>query len=87
MFVNKILRHCHSWLARQYMYQFRDLDFPHSGESRDFRILKKADSCENPSIEVRLTLIFPLILIRLAWGLKQIPRQNESNMSNRQRSG
>ena len=25
--------------------------------------------------------IFPLILIRLAWGLKQKPRKNESNMS------
>ena len=37
-------------------------------ESRDF---KMADSCQNPSIQVRLSLVFPLILIRLAWGLKQ----------------
>ena len=40
------------------------------------------DTFQNPSIQVRLSLVFPLILIRLAWGLKQIPRKNESNMSN-----
>ena len=40
-----------------------------------------ADTCQNPSIQLRLSLIFPLILIRLALGLKQIPRKNESNMS------
>ena len=39
-----------------------------------------AGSCQNASIQVRLSLIFPLILIRLAWGLKQIPGKNESNM-------
>ena len=54
--------------------------FQHGGESHDFRGLKMADSCLNPSIQVRLSWIFPLILIRLAWGLKQIPRKNESNM-------
>ena len=43
--------------------------------------LKMADTCQNRSIQVRLSLIYPLILIRLAWGLKQIPRKNESNMS------
>ena len=42
---------------------------------------KKADSCHNPSIQVRHSLIFPLILIRFAWGLKHIPRENENNMS------
>ena len=40
-----------------------------------------ADTCQNPLIQVRLSLIIPLILIRMAWGLKQIPRKNESNMS------
>ena len=40
-----------------------------------------ADTFQNPSIQVRLSLIFPLILIGLAWGLKQIPPENESNMS------
>ena len=40
-----------------------------------------ADNYQNPSIQVRLSLIFPLILIRLAWGLKQISRKNKSNMS------
>ena len=41
-----------------------------------WRILVKT-----PLIHVRLSLIFPLILIRFAWGLKQIPRKNESNTS------
>ena len=40
-----------------------------------------ADSCQTPLIQERLYLIFPLILIRLTWGLKQIPREKESNMS------
>ena len=40
-----------------------------------------ADSCQNPLIQERLSLVFPLILIKLAWGLKQIPQKNESNMS------
>ena len=40
-----------------------------------------ADTCQNTSIQVSLSLIFPLILIRLTWGLKQIPRKNESKMS------
>ena len=31
-----------------------------------------ADTRQNPSIQVRLLLIFPLILIRLSWDLKQI---------------
>ena len=31
-----------------------------------------ADSCQNPTIQDRLSLIFPLILIRLAWDMKQI---------------
>ena len=52
----------------------------HSGESRDLRALKMADSCQNPSIQVRLSLIFPLILTRLAWGLKQIPLIHGRNM-------
>ena len=40
-----------------------------------------ADTCQNPLIQARLSLIFPLILIRLTCGLKQIPRKNESNMA------
>ena len=35
---------------------------------------------KNPSIQVRLSLIFPLILVRFACGLKQIPQKNDSNM-------
>ena len=46
---------------------------------------------KNTSIQVRLSLIVPLILIRFARGLNQIPRRNDSNMSIvsdfRQRSG
>ena len=53
----------------------------HGGESCYFRLLKIAVTCQNPSIQVRLSLIFPLMLTRLAWGLKQIPQKNESNMS------
>ena len=41
----------------------------HGGESRDFRILKMADSCQSLSIQVRLSL---LLRIRLTLGLKQI---------------
>ena len=37
---------------------------------------------KNLWIQVRLSLIFPLILVRFAWGLKQIPRKNDSNMTN-----
>ena len=36
---------------------------------------------QKPSIQVKLSLIVPLILIRLAKGSKQIPRKNESNMT------
>ena len=32
------------------------------------------------AIRVRLCLIFPLILVRFAWNLKQIPRKNYWNM-------
>ena len=35
-----------------------------------------------PSIHVRLSFIFPLILVGLAWGLKQILRKNDCNMPN-----
>ena len=40
-----------------------------------------ADTCQNPSYQVKLILIFPLILVRFVWGSKQIPRKNESNVS------
>ena len=53
----------------------------HDRESRDFIGLKKADTCQNPSILVRLSLIPPSILIRFACGLKQISPKNESNKS------
>ena len=53
----------------------------HGGESGDFRGLKMADTLQKPSIQVRLSLIFPLKLIRLAWGLKHIAQKNESKMS------
>ena len=34
---------------------------------------------KKPSIQVRLPLIFPIILVRFAWGLKQIPQKNDNN--------
>ena len=40
--------------------------FNHGEESRDFGILKMAISCSNCLIQRRLSLIFPLILIRFA---------------------
>ena len=50
-----------------------------------------ADTCQNLSIQVRLSLIVLLILIRMAWGLKQIPRKNVTTFpylaTFRQRSG
>ena len=39
------------------------------------------NSCQTPSIQVRLYLIVALIQIRLAGGLKQILQKNESNRS------
>ena len=54
----------------------------HWGESCDFKITTMADTIEKktPSIQARLSLIFSLILVRFAWGLKQIPRKNDSKM-------
>ena len=46
------------------------LGFSHGGKSRDFRILKMADSCQNPSIEIRLSLIFPLNTDQIGMGFK-----------------
>ena len=46
-----------------------------------FRGLKMAKSCQSPSIQVRHFLLFPLILVRFACGLKQIPQNYESNIS------
>ena len=50
------------------------------------------DTIEKPSIQVRLSLIFPLMLVRFAQGLKQIPRIYDSNSrpivcDSRKRSG
>ena len=36
-----------------------------------------ADTCQNPLIQVRLSLIYPLLLVRFVWGLKRIPRKME----------
>ena len=44
----------------------------HGGESQDFKTTTMADTIEKASIQVRLFFIFPLILIRLTWGLMQI---------------
>ena len=55
--------------------------FLHAGESHDFQGFKMADTIENLSIQVRLSLIYPLILVRFAWGLKQIPWNNNSIIS------
>ena len=38
-------------------------------------------TCKKPSIQVRFSFIFPLILIRLVLGLMQMPWKNEINMS------
>ena len=47
-----------------------------TSKQQQSRILLK----KNPSIQIRLSLIFPLILVRFAWDLKQIHRKNNSNM-------
>ena len=39
-----------------------------------------AVTCQKPSIQVRLSLKFPLILVTFAWDLKQIPQKTYSNM-------
>ena len=40
-------------------------------------LMKTVDTCQNPLIQARLSLIFPLILVRFVLGLKQIPRKME----------
>ena len=35
---------------------------------------------KNPLIQVTLSLLFPLMLVRFAWGLKQIPWKKDNNM-------
>ena len=39
-----------------------------------------ADICQKPLIQVKRSLIFPLILIRYTWGLKQIPWKRNRNV-------
>ena len=51
------------------------------GESHDFRGLKNGGFLSKSVIQVRLSLIFPLILIRLAWDLKQIARKMTATCS------
>ena len=51
-----------------------------TGEWRDFKTTTMADTIGKMLIQVRLYLIFQLILVRLVLGLKQIPRKNDSNM-------
>ena len=50
----------------------------HGGESRDFKTTM-ADTIENPVDSGKPFFDISLILVRLAWGLKQIPRKNNSN--------
>ena len=50
------------------------------GESLDFKTTTMADTCQIPSIQVRLSLIFPFILVRFAWDLKQIQQKHDSNI-------
>ena len=57
------------------------IKYGHGGESSDLRGIKMAGTCQNPSIQLKLSVIFPLILIRLACDMKQIPRKNEGNRS------
>ena len=51
-----------------------------SGESHGFRTTSMADTSQTTVDSGKTFFIFPLILVRLAWGLKQIPQENESNM-------
>ena len=53
----------------------------HGGESLDLRTSKNGEFLSKSLDSGKTFSIFPLILIRLAWGLKQIPPQNESSMS------
>ena len=48
-----------------------------TSEQQQWRIPVK-----QPSIQVRLSLIFPFTLVRFALGLKQNPQNNDSNMPN-----
>ena len=64
-----------------HMSRLNYVDNKHGGESYDYKRTTMADSIEkNPLIQVRLSLIFPLILVIFAWGLKQIHRKKDSNM-------
>ena len=61
------------------------LSYPlHGGEPKSHHvILMIGNTCyfwKSCAIRVRLCLIFPLILVRFAWDLKQIPRKKYWNM-------
>ena len=48
----------------------------HGRESHDFKTTTMADTVGGKSVDSgRLSLTFPLILVRFAWDLKQIPRK------------
>ena len=59
-------------VSRGYVYDL----FKHGGESRDCKTTTMADIIEKP----RRFRIFPIILVRFARVLKQIPREKDSNM-------
>ena len=57
---------------------------------RDFRGLKMADTCQDPSIQERLSLIMPFVLIKFASCLKQGEKMKAtcpSSATSGQRSG
>ena len=51
------------------------------GESRGFRGLKMADSCQNPSIQGRLFFAVSLYTDQIGTGFEADTLENESNMS------
>ena len=49
-------------------------------ESRDFKTITMADTIEKIVDSGKISLIYQLILLRFAWGLKQISQKNDRNM-------
>ena len=46
------------------------------GESYEIKTTTMADTIEKTADSGKTFLIFPLVLVRMAWGLKQIPPEN-----------
>ena len=69
-------------LSTQYIKNDTSYTLIHGGKSRDLKpTTTMADTIEKIVNPGKISLKrFPLMLVRFAWGLKQITRENDNNM-------